>query len=92
MRIEMPIRNVYRTLGTMVGYEITKRYGEEGLPDDTAIDAGVPWCGRKSIGAFIPRGETIRVYLDQRLRGRGLSADAWSCVRRRASPSIRGRT
>ncbi len=60
VRIEMPIRNVNRTLGTMVGYEITRRYGAEGLPDDT-IDMTLHGSGGQSIGAFIPRGETLRV-------------------------------
>ncbi len=69
----MPIRNVYRTLGTMVGYEITKRYGEEGLPDDT-IDMTFHGAGGQSIGAFIPRGETIRVYGEVNdYAGKGLS-------------------
>ena len=73
VRIEMPIRNVYRTLGTMVGYEITKRYGEEGLPDDT-IDMTFHGAGGQSIGAFIPRGETIRVYGEVNdYAGKGLS-------------------
>ena len=61
VRIEMPIRNVNRTGGTMVGYEITRRYGEEGLPDDT-IDMTLHGSGGQSIGAFIPRGETMRIY------------------------------
>ena len=61
VRIEMPIRNVNRTVGTMVGYEITRRYGEEGLPDDT-IDMTLHGSGGQSIGAFIPRGETMRIY------------------------------
>ena len=69
----MPIRNVYRTLGTMLGYEITKRYGEEGLPDDT-IDMTFHGAGGQSIGAFIPRGETIRVYGEVNdYAGKGLS-------------------
>ena len=73
VRIEMPIRNVYRTLGTMLGYEITKRYGEEGLPDDT-IDMTFHGAGGQSIGAFIPRGETIRVYGEVNdYAGKGLS-------------------
>ena len=73
VRIEMPIRNVYRTLGTMVGYEITKRYGEEGLPDDT-IDMTFHGAGGQSIGAFIPRGETIRIYGEVNdYAGKGLS-------------------
>ena len=73
VRIEMPIRNVNRTLGTMVGYEITRRYGAEGLPDD-AIDMTFHGAGGQSIGAFIPRGETIRVYGEVNdYAGKGLS-------------------
>ena len=73
VRIEMPIRNVNRTLGTMVGYEITRRYGAEGLPDDT-IDMTFHGAGGQSIGAFIPRGETIRVYGEVNdYAGKGLS-------------------
>ena len=37
--IEMPIRNLNRTVGTMLSHEIAKRYGHEGLPDDTATTA-----------------------------------------------------
>ena len=88
----MPIRNVYRTLGTMLGYEITKRYGEEGLPDDT-IDMTFHGAGGQSIGAFIPRGETIRVYGESTTtRARACPAAAWWSVQRTASPSIRTRT
>ncbi len=73
VRIEMPIRNVNRTLGTMVGYEITRRYGAEGLPDDT-IDMTLHGSGGQSIGAFIPRGETLRVYGEVNdYAGKGLS-------------------
>ncbi|MBB2954872.1 glutamate synthase (NADPH/NADH) large chain [Bifidobacterium commune] len=60
VRIDLRIRNVNRTVGTMVGYEITKRYGAEGLPDDT-IDMTLRGSGGQSIGAFIPRGETLRI-------------------------------
>ncbi|AUD91246.1 glutamate synthase large subunit [Bifidobacterium breve] len=73
VRIEMPIRNVNRTVGTMVGYEITRRYGEEGLPDDT-IDMTLHGSGGQSIGAFIPRGETMRIYGEVNdYAGKGLS-------------------
>mgnify|MGYP000134510860 FL=1 len=92
VRIEMPIRNVYRTLGTMVGYEITKRYGEEGLPDDT-IDMTFHGAGGQSIGAFIPRGETIRVYGEVNdYAGKGLSGGRMVVRPEAASPSIRMRT
>jgi glutamate synthase (NADPH/NADH) large chain len=73
VRIEVPIRNVNRTVGTMVGYEITNRYGAEGLPDDT-IDMTLHGSGGQSIGAFIPRGETLRVYGEVNdYAGKGLS-------------------
>ena len=71
--IDMPIRNVNRTLGTMVGYEITRRYGAEGLPDNT-IDMTFHGAGGQSIGAFIPSGETIRVIGEVNdYAGKGLS-------------------
>lgn len=73
VRIELPIRNVDRTLGTMLGYEITSRYGAAGLPDDT-IDMTFHGAGGQSIGAFIPRGETIRVFGEVNdYAGKGLS-------------------
>ena len=57
----------------MVGYEITRRYGEEGLPDDT-IDMTLHGSGGQSIGAFIPRGETMRIYGEVNdYAGKGLS-------------------
>ncbi|WP_314686242.1 glutamate synthase large subunit [uncultured Bifidobacterium sp.] len=73
VRIDMPIRNVNRTVGTMVGYEITRRYGAKGLPDDT-IDMTLRGSGGQSIGAFIPKGETLRVYGEVNdYAGKGLS-------------------
>lgn len=60
VKISLPIRNVNRTVGTMLGYEITKRYKAKGLPDDT-IDVSLTGTGGQSIGAFIPRGETLRI-------------------------------
>ena len=35
MRLELPVRNVNRTVGTLLGAEVTRRYGAQGLPDDT---------------------------------------------------------
>ena len=73
VRFDVDIRNVNRTVGTMLGYEITKRYGEEGLPDDT-IDMTMNGTGGQSIGAFIPRGETIRIVGETNdYAGKGLS-------------------
>jgi glutamate synthase (ferredoxin) len=56
--ISMPIRNVNRTVGTMLGYHVTKRYGHEGLPDDTIRLAFTGSAGQ-SFGAFVPRGITL---------------------------------
>ena len=73
VEIAMGIRNVNRTLGTMLGYEITKRYGEEGLPDDT-VELNLTGTGGQSIGAFIPRGETLHIVGEVNdYAGKGLS-------------------
>lgn len=72
-RIDVPIRNTMRTLGTMLGYEITKRYGEQGLPDDT-IDITMRGSAGQSVGAFIPRGLTLRIVGEVNdYAGKGLS-------------------
>lgn len=73
VRLELPIRNVNRTLGTMLGYEITKRYGEDGLPADT-IDMTLHGSAGQSVGAFIPQGETMRIFGEVNdYAGKGLS-------------------
>ena len=56
--LELPIRNINRTVGTMLGYEVTRRYGGEGLPDDTIRLAFTGSAGQ-SFGAFVPRGITM---------------------------------
>ena len=61
--ISMPITNRNRTVGTILGSEITKRYGGEGLPEDT-IEVTLHGSAGQSLGAFIPRGLTIRLYGD----------------------------
>ncbi len=58
--IEMPIRNVNRTAGTLLGHEVTRRYGAEGLPDDTIVVSFTGSAGT-SFGAFVPRGVTLRL-------------------------------
>ncbi|HEX6450024.1 MAG TPA: glutamate synthase large subunit, partial [Trebonia sp.] len=60
VRLELPIRNVNRTVGTMLGYEVTKRWGGEGLPDDT-ISVSFTGSAGQSFGAFVPRGVTLRL-------------------------------
>jgi len=73
VRIELPIRNVNRTVGTMLGYEVTKRYGADGLPDDT-ISISLTGSAGQSFGAFVPRGITLTLEGDANdYIGKGLS-------------------
>ncbi|MGI9147939.1 MAG: glutamate synthase subunit alpha, partial [Chloroflexota bacterium] len=60
VRLEMPIRNVNRSVGTMLGSEVTRRHGGKGLPDDT-IDVHLRGSAGQSFGAFLPRGITLRL-------------------------------
>ncbi len=57
------IRNSDRTVGTMLGYEVTKRYGGAGLPDDT-IRMTFSGSAGQSFGAFLPRGITMTLVGD----------------------------
>ena len=71
--LELPIRNVNRTVGTLLGYEVTRRYGGEGLPDNT-IDVTFTGSAGQSFGAFVPRGITLRLLGDANdYVGKGLS-------------------
>ena len=63
VRISLPIRNVNRTVGTMLGHEVTKRYDDSGLPDGT-IDITLTGSAGQSFGAFVPPGITLRLYGD----------------------------
>jgi glutamate synthase (NADPH/NADH) large chain len=73
VRIALPVRNVNRTVGTLLGHEVTKRYGGDGLPDDT-IDVELTGSGGQSFGAFLPRGITLRLFGDVNdYVGKGLS-------------------
>ncbi|WP_051113935.1 glutamate synthase large subunit [Actinopolymorpha alba] len=60
VRAQLPIRNVNRTVGTMLGHELTKRYAGAGLPDQT-IDLTFVGSAGQSFGAFIPHGITLRL-------------------------------
>ncbi len=73
VNIILPIRNINRTVGTILGYEITRRYGGEGLPDDT-IRIHFTGSAGQSFGAFVPRGVTMTVEGDANdYLGKGLS-------------------
>ncbi len=71
--IDLPIRNVNRTVGTMLGHEITKAWHGEGLPDGT-IDIRLTGSAGQSFGAFLPSGVTLRLEGDANdYLGKGLS-------------------
>jgi glutamate synthase (NADPH) large chain len=73
VHLELPVRNVNRTVGTMLGYELTRRWGGEGLPDDT-IDVTLTGSAGQSFGAFLPKGITLRLVGDTNdYFGKGLS-------------------
>ena len=69
----LPIRNVNRVVGTIVGSEITRKWGAEGLPEDT-IDIRFAGSAGQSFGAFMPRGMTFTLEGDANdYVGKGLS-------------------
>ena len=71
--IAMPIRNVNRTVGTMLGYEVTKAWGGAGLPDGT-IKIHFTGSAGQSFGAFVPAGIEMRLEGDSNdYLGKGLS-------------------
>ncbi|CAL9388851.1 glutamate synthase large subunit [Streptomyces sp. enrichment culture] len=73
VRAQLAIRNINRTVGTMLGHEVTKRFGGAGLPDDT-IDITFTGSAGQSFGAFVPRGVTLRLEGDANdYVGKGLS-------------------
>jgi len=69
----LPIRNIHRVVGTAVGSAVTRRYGAQGLPDDT-ICLQFKGSAGQSFGAFIPRGMTLVLEGDSNdYLGKGLS-------------------
>src|SRR5438128_2639627 len=71
--LSRPIRNVHRAVGTMLGYEVTRRWGGTGLPDDT-ITVRFTGSAGQSFGAFVPRGITLTLEGDANdYVGKGLS-------------------
>jgi len=73
VELTLPIRNVNRTVGTILGYELTRRHGGDGLPDDT-IKIHFNGSAGQSFGAFIPRGITLTLEGDANdYIGKGLS-------------------
>ncbi len=73
VRAQVEVRNVNRTVGTMLGHEVTKRYRGAGLPEGT-IDITLTGSAGQSFGAFVPRGVTLRLEGDANdYVGKGLS-------------------
>ena len=73
VRESLPVRNVNRTVGTMLGSALTRRYGGEGLPTGT-IDFTFTGSAGQSFGAFLPKGITLRIEGDANdYVGKGLS-------------------
>ena len=73
VRLELPVRNVNRTVGTLLGSEVTRRYGARGLPDDT-IHVTLTGSAGQSVGAFLPPGITLELIGDANdYVGKGLS-------------------
>ena len=60
VRAQLQIRNVNRTVGTMLGSEVTRRHGGAGLPEGT-IDITFTGSAGQSFGAFLPSGITLRL-------------------------------
>ena len=85
--IDMPIRNINRTVGTLLSHEIAKRYGHDGLPEDT-IRVRFAGSAGQSFGAFLARGVTLELIGDTNdYCGKGLSGGRISV---QPSPKFRG--
>ncbi|GLX27474.1 glutamate synthase large subunit [Streptomyces lavendulae] len=73
VRAQVAIRNINRTVGTMLGHHVTKKFGGAGLPDNT-IDLTFTGSAGQSFGAFLPSGVTLRLEGDANdYVGKGLS-------------------
>jgi glutamate synthase (NADPH/NADH) large chain len=85
--IDMPIRNINRTVGTILSHEIAKRYGHEGLAHDT-IHVRFAGSAGQSFGAFLAKGVTLDLIGDTNdYCGKGLSGGRISV---QPSPKFRG--
>ena len=85
--IDMPIRNINRTVGTMLSHEVAKRYQHAGLPDDT-IRVRFAGSAGQSFGAFLARGITLDLIGDTNdYAGKGLSGGRVSV---QPSPKFKG--
>ncbi len=73
VKARLPVKNTNRVVGTLLGYEVTRRFGGEGLPEDT-IRLYFDGSAGQSFGAFVPRGITLNLAGDANdYFGKGLS-------------------
>lgn len=73
VKVSAKIKNTNRVVGTIIGNEVTKKYGVDGLPDDT-IKLKLKGSAGQSLGAFMPKGMTIQLEGDANdYYGKGLS-------------------
>ena len=87
--IDMPIRNVHRTVGTMLAHEVAKRYGHAGLPEDS-ITVRFTGTAGQSFGAFLTRGISFELVGEANdYVGKGLSGGH---IVVRPAPDFRGAT
>lgn len=92
VRVQERVINTDRAVGTMLGYTVTSALGTRELPDDT-IDVTLTGQAGQSLGAFVPRGITLRLEGDANdYTGKGLSADGSSCGPRATPDSWPTRT
>ncbi|HAF69040.1 MAG TPA: glutamate synthase subunit alpha, partial [Acidimicrobiaceae bacterium] len=73
IKFSVPVSNVNRTVGTLLGHHVTKNFGGQGLPDDT-ITIEMAGSAGNSFGAFVPKGITFQLLGDANdYLGKGLS-------------------
>ena len=85
--IDMPIRNINRTVGTMLSWEVARRHGHAGLPDDS-IHIKFAGSAGQSFGAFLAKGITLDLIGDTNdYCGKGLSGGR---IVVQPSPKFRG--
>jgi glutamate synthase (NADPH/NADH) large chain len=86
--IEMPIRNINRTVGTMLSGEIARRFGHDGLDDENGINIRFAGSAGQSFGAFLARGMSMELIGDTNdYCGKGLSGGR---IVVQPSPKFRG--
>ncbi len=92
VKLSFPIRNTNRTVGTMLGAELTRRWGGEGLPEGT-IDITLAGSAGQSFGAFVPRGSCcVSKVTRTTTSARGSRVARWCCGRRARRASLPRRT